>query len=168
MANQKKGKIDPITFIYGFGAAVILIGSMFKFIGWDYANELFIAGLSIEAVVFLISAFEKTEDEKEYNWEKVFPQLTSDAESGSNNGQDTDSYQAAMKQFSGSIKSLSDQITLLNGSLEVIRKEMSTSATKGKQMHERMEELNIQFDEYNQHMQKMNAKYREFLSKGKM
>jgi uncharacterized coiled-coil DUF342 family protein len=73
-----------------------------------------------------------------------------------------------MKQFSGSIKSLSDQITLLNGSLEGIRKEMIASANKGKQMHERMEELNIQFDEYNQHMQKMNAKYREFLSKGKM
>lgn len=167
MANTKKGKIDPITFIYGFGAAVILIGSMFKFIGWDYANELFIAGLSIEAVVFLISAFEKTEDEKEYNWEKVFPQLTSDAESESNNGQDTDSYQAAMKQFSNSIRSLSDQITLLNGSLESIRKEMAASANKGKQMHDRMEELNTQFDEYNAHMQKMNAKYREFLSKGK-
>jgi chromosome segregation ATPase len=73
-----------------------------------------------------------------------------------------------MKQFSGSIKSLSDQITLLNGSLEGIRKEMSASATKGKQMHERMEELNIQFDEYNQHMQKINAKYKEFLSQGKM
>jgi gliding motility-associated protein GldL len=168
MANQKKGRIDPITFIYGFGAAVILIGSMFKFIGWDYANELFIAGLSIEAVVFLISAFEKTEDEKEYNWEKVFPQLTSDAETGSNNGEESGSYQEAMQHFSGSIRSLSEQITLLNGSLEGIRKEMAASAVKGKQMHERMEELNNQFDEYTQHMQKMNAKYKEFLSKGRV
>jgi uncharacterized protein YceH (UPF0502 family) len=36
---------------------------------------LFIVGLAIEAVVFLVSAFERTKSEKEYAWENVFPQL---------------------------------------------------------------------------------------------
>ena len=76
MTKKVKGKLNIITFIYGFGAAVILIASMFKFIGWDYANELFVFGLSIEATIFLISAFERSTPDKDYNWENVFPQLT--------------------------------------------------------------------------------------------
>ena len=56
--NQKesKGKLDLITFIYGVGAAIVLVGAMFKFLGWNYANEMFIVGLTVEAIVFLISS----------------------------------------------------------------------------------------------------------------
>ena len=72
---KDKGKLSPITFLYGFGAAVVLVGAMFKFLGWNYANEMFVVGLSIEALVFLVSAFERTTEDKEYEWDNVFPQL---------------------------------------------------------------------------------------------
>ncbi len=161
MANKVKGKLDITTFFYGFGATVVLVGSMFKFVGWEYANELFILGLSIEALVFLVSAFERSTDDKEYQWENVFPQLTSE-----NGGEaaNLNSYQDAMKQFSGTLGELSEQIKGLNASLNAVKSEMAASAESSKEMHGKVNEFNQQMNEYNEHMQKINAKYRDFLS----
>ncbi len=164
MAIKAKGKLDPITFIYGFGAAVILVGSMFKFIGWDYANELFIAGLAIEAVVFIISAFERKVDDKEYHWENVFPQLEQE---NTGNSPDGSSYAKAMEQLSDSIKSFSSQISHLNQSLEHINKEMQANNESTKTMNGKVQEFNKQMEEYAGYMQQMNAKYKDFLSGGK-
>jgi methyl-accepting chemotaxis protein len=73
-----KSKFDFINFAYGVGAAIILIAAMFKFLGWDYANEIFIVGLTTEAIVFLISAFQWKVVSSGYKWENIFPQLTKD------------------------------------------------------------------------------------------
>jgi peptidoglycan hydrolase CwlO-like protein len=161
MANKSKGKLDITTFFYGFGAAVVLVGSMFKFVGWDYANELFIVGLSIETLVFLVSAFERSTEDKEYPWENVFPQLNSD---GTSEGVDLTSYQDAMKQFSSTLGELSEQIRGLNSSISNIKDEMSANAQASKEMHGKVTEFNNQLADYNESMQKINAKYREFLS----
>ncbi len=75
-----KPKFDYINFVYGGGAAVILVAAMFKFLGWDYANEIFIIGLTTEAVVFSISAFQWKTSGRSYNWEKVFPELQKDSD----------------------------------------------------------------------------------------
>jgi septal ring factor EnvC (AmiA/AmiB activator) len=164
MANKQKGKLDVTTFFYGFGASVVLVGSMFKFVGWDYANELFITGLSIEALVFFVSAFERSSIDKTYQWENVFPQLTSE------NGSEVAnliSYQDAMKQFSSTLGELSTQIKGLNESLGAIKTEMSSNAEASKEMHGKVNVFNQQLDEYNQHMLKINARYREFLASDK-
>jgi len=162
MAVKSKGKIDIITFFYGFGAAVVLVGSMFKFVGWDYANELFITGLSVEALVFLVSAFERTQDDKEYEWEKVFPQL--DHAEGGLQDPAAESYKQALGQFTASISSLSGQINSLNEAVLLMRQELEKNAKAGQQMHEKMEDFNKQLGEYNAFMHKINGKYREFLS----
>jgi len=74
--KNSRPRFDYINFAYGVGAAVILIAAMFKFLGWNYANEIFIVGLTSEAIVFLISAFQWKTKRKSYKWEKVFPGLT--------------------------------------------------------------------------------------------
>lgn len=164
MTKKVKGKLNAITFIYGFGAAVILIASMFKFIGWDYANELFVFGLSIEATIFMISAFERSTPDKDYNWENVFPQLTVDEK----NSQELNSkgYQDAMAQFSTTLNSLSQQMVAFNSSLGDIKNEMAQSANSSKIMHANVEEFNKQIDEYNNNMRIINTKYQEFIAKG--
>ena len=43
-SNKKKGKLDPITFIYGFGAAVVLVGAMFKFYQYYHLKNLYYLG----------------------------------------------------------------------------------------------------------------------------
>jgi uncharacterized coiled-coil DUF342 family protein len=72
-----------------------------------------------------------------------------------------------MKQFSSTLGELSTQIKGLNESLGAIKTEMSSNAEASKEMHGKVNVFNQQLDEYNQHMLKINAKYREFLASDK-
>ncbi len=78
---KRKGRLDFFNVAYGVGAAIVIIGAMFKFLEWKYAYTLLAVGLSVEALVFFISAFERVYDEETYHWERLFPQLVSDEES---------------------------------------------------------------------------------------
>ena len=51
---------------------------MFKFLGLKHAITIFVVGIFIEAIIFLISAFDWSVEKKDYEWEKVFPQLDED------------------------------------------------------------------------------------------
>lgn len=75
MPAKKRGDFDYLNFAYGLGAAIVIVGAMFKFLGWAYANEMFLIGLSTEAVVFLISGVEFRTETERLRWERVFPQL---------------------------------------------------------------------------------------------
>ncbi len=79
METQKK--FDLINFFYGVGAAIILIAALFKFMGWKFADYLFMIGLIGEAFIFLISAFEWKSYRQEYKWDRIFPQLKDQAAS---------------------------------------------------------------------------------------
>lgn len=75
MPDKKKGTFDYLNFAYGLGASIVIVGAMFKFLGWEYANEMFLIGLTTEAIIFLVSGVEfKTQDDG-LKWERVFPQL---------------------------------------------------------------------------------------------
>jgi len=62
--------------LYGWGAALVIIGALFKIEHLPGASIMLIIGLGTEAVIFFFSAFEKTHEE--YNWEKVYPQLANE------------------------------------------------------------------------------------------
>jgi gliding motility-associated protein GldL len=59
--------------LYGIGAAVVIIGALFKINHYNYANELLLIGLATEAVIFFFSAFEPPHVEPD--WSLVYPQL---------------------------------------------------------------------------------------------
>ncbi len=59
--------------LYGIGAAVVIIGALFKIQHWPFAGELLIVGLSTEAVIFFFSAFEPIHEE--IDWTLVYPEL---------------------------------------------------------------------------------------------
>lgn len=151
---EAKGKLDIITFIYGFGAAIVLVGAMFKFLGWTFANELFIVGLSIEAIVFLISAFERKEEEVEYRWEQVFPQLNG----GSSDAQ-LAGYQQAMQQFETSLKGMTDSMQDLSKTLAEVRGYLAEGAQSSGQMKAQMEDFSAQMDHYNRNLKAINQRY---------
>lgn len=68
-------KFDLVNFFYGLGAAVIFVAALFKFLGWKFADTLFMIGLLGEAFIFLVSAFEWKIIKPTYHWERLFPQL---------------------------------------------------------------------------------------------
>ena len=59
--------------LYGIGAAVVIIGAMFKIQHWPFASLLLVVGLSTEAVIFFFSAFEPLHEEPD--WSLVYPEL---------------------------------------------------------------------------------------------
>jgi peptidoglycan hydrolase CwlO-like protein len=159
--SKNNGKLSAVTFLYGFGAAVVLVGAMFKFMGWQFANELFIAGLSVEVVVFLVSAFERQTDDKEYKWENVFPQLNS--EGGAN--ADTQQYQEAMKQFASTLTELTQQLGGVTNSIGTMKSELENSAKNSTEMKNKMAEFNELMAQYNNNLKTINDKYTELLKK---
>jgi len=65
-------------FVYGWGAAVVLMGALFKLEHWQYSSLLLTIGLSTEALIFFLSAFEPPMELPE--WSKVYPELKEDYE----------------------------------------------------------------------------------------
>lgn len=59
--------------IIGVGAAVVLLGALFKIESWPYASEMLIAGLCTEAFLFLMLGL--LGPDKDYYWEKLYPGL---------------------------------------------------------------------------------------------
>ncbi len=58
----------------GFGAAIVIVGAMFKIMHWPGASVMLVAGLSTEAALFIMGAFE--EPHMEVDWSLVYPELT--------------------------------------------------------------------------------------------
>ncbi len=59
--------------LYGIGAAVVIIGALFKIVHITGANEMLFAGLTTEALIFFFSAFEPPHSEPD--WTLVYPEL---------------------------------------------------------------------------------------------
>ena len=59
--------------LYGFGAAVVIVGALFKIMHWPGAGIMLVVGLSTEAIIFIFSAFEPIHEDP--NWELVYPEL---------------------------------------------------------------------------------------------
>ena len=72
MANSKASK-KLMNMVYGLGAAVVILGALFKIMHWPLGNEMLIVGLITEALVFTVSAFEPVDNE--LDWSLVYPEL---------------------------------------------------------------------------------------------
>lgn len=59
--------------LYGFGAAVVIVGALFKIQHWPGASPMLIIGLGTEAVIFAFSAFEPIHED--LDWTLVYPEL---------------------------------------------------------------------------------------------
>jgi gliding motility-associated protein GldL len=61
--------------LYGWGAALVIVGALFKIEHWPGASIFLIIGLGTEAVIFFFSAFEPPHEE--VDWSLVYPELAS-------------------------------------------------------------------------------------------
>jgi gliding motility-associated protein GldL len=69
---RPKGR-TVMGFAFGLGAAVVIIGALFKIMHWPFCNEMLIAGLGTEAVLFTLSSFQLTHAEPD--WSVYYPYL---------------------------------------------------------------------------------------------
>ena len=73
LASEKGKRV--LNFCYSWGASIVIIGALFKLLHLPYGNQILFVAMTVEALVFFISAFEKPFNE--YHWEEVFPVLKS-------------------------------------------------------------------------------------------
>ena len=66
-----------MNFAYGMGAAVVIVGALFKIIHLELGpltgNRMLTVGLLVEAFIFALSAFEPVDNE--LDWSLVYPEL---------------------------------------------------------------------------------------------
>ena len=76
MAKSKASK-KFMNMAYGLGAAIVIVGALFKIIHFQIGpltgNVMLTIGLVTEAIIFALSAFEPVDDE--LDWSLVYPEL---------------------------------------------------------------------------------------------
>lgn len=79
MSTQKGGFLETFEFkimpmVYGIGAAIVIVGALFKIMHWPFAGPMLVVGLGTEALIFLFSAFLPVH--RDPDWSRVYPQLS--------------------------------------------------------------------------------------------
>ncbi|EAZ95627.1 gliding motility-related protein [Flavobacteria bacterium BAL38] len=140
-------------FLYGMGAAVVIVGALFKLQHWTGADIMLIIGLLTEAAIFALSAFEPVE--KDLDWSLVYPELAGGESNGKKSkaenpgdaqgllsqkldsmlkeakidGELMASLGNSIKNFEGAAKSISPTVDAMSGQKKYAE-EMSTAAAQ--------------------------------------
>ena len=89
MAKSKANK-KFMNMAYGLGAAIVIVGALFKIIHFEIGpltgNVMLTIGLVTEAIIFALSAFEPVDDE--LDWSLVYPELAGGQQLGKKEGKE--------------------------------------------------------------------------------
>ena len=115
----KEGNITITNMVYGLGAAIVIVGALFKIQHWPFGSEILTIGMIVEAGVFTYSAFEKVKGD--LDWSLVYPELSGGSSKGgkkeSPEGILTKKLDALLKEANidgALVKSLGENIKNLN------------------------------------------------------
>jgi gliding motility-associated protein GldL len=78
--TQGKAFKKMMAKLYGIGAAIVIVGALFKIQHWEGAGLMLTIGLLTEAVIFFFSAFEPPHED--VDWSLVYPELAGMHEPG--------------------------------------------------------------------------------------
>jgi len=60
--------------VYSLGAAVVIVGALFKILHWPYASQMLMVGMFTEAILFSLGILD--DPHPDLHWDHVFPALT--------------------------------------------------------------------------------------------
>ena len=148
----KEGKITITNMVYGLGAAIVIVGALFKIQHWPYGYEILTIGMIVEALVFTYSAFERQKGD--LDWSLVYPELTGGSAKVKKEKEATpegvltkklDSLLKEAKIDGALVKSLGDSIQNLNATAASMDGSVGASKSYNEQMAKataQMESLN--------------------------
>jgi len=137
--------------LYGWGAALVIIGLLFKIEHLPGASIMLILGLSTEAIIFFFSAFEKPHVETD--WSLVYPELAhmKDPNAAKRPAQQLDDALAKAKIDNELIESLNDGLRSFGDSARQLNE--TVTAASG------ISEYNSQIQEGVKNMNALNSLY---------
>lgn len=166
MPAKAKRSFDFLNFAYGTGAAIVIVGAMFKFLGWRGANEMFLVGLTTEAIIFLISGVEFKSPDTTPKWERVFPQLDPKyrgeikqfdiSEAQENYSRNTELLTNSVGDFNDTMRKLNEATAKLAESVERIGTGLERIDKTTSQYEEELSELKEKMSNLNTFYQQVN------------
>lgn len=152
--NSKRFK-NGMAKLYGFGAAIVILGALFKLQHWTGAGAMLTIGLTTEAIIFFFSAFEKPHEEPD--WSLVYPELgymkdDNDDASSKSPVQQLDNMLDKANVDQALITRLGDNLRDFNATVEGVNKSMDAVSATGDysdQMREasrKLAEMNTYYD----------------------
>ena len=149
--ERTKPQFDYLNFVYGIGAAVVILGALFKIEHLPFASEMLIVGLSLEAIIFFFSAFEKPHVETD--WSLVYPELAhmEDPNSAKRPAQQLDDALAKAKIDNELIESLNEGLRSFGDSARQLNETVTAAAG--------ISEYNSQIQEGVKNMNALNSLY---------
>ena len=145
LADNKYYKaLMPI--LYGWGAALVILGALFKINHYPGATLMLAIGMSVEALIFFMSAFEKAP--KEYHWEKAYPNILEKPENT----------QGPVQQLNNIFKEAEIDSKVLSKLGDGMKK-LSTSASQMGDVMDGTKKYNKQMTTASNHLEKINDLY---------
>jgi len=145
LADNKYYKaLMPI--LYGWGAALVILGALFKINHYPGATLMLAIGMSVEALIFFMSAFEKAP--KQYHWEKAYPNILEKPE-------DT---QGPVQQLNNIFKEAEIDSKVLSKLGDGMKK-LSSSASQMGDVMDGTKKYNKQMTTASSHLEKINGLY---------
>jgi gliding motility-associated protein GldL len=121
--TQSSGWKKFMAKLYGWGAAVVIIGALFKIMHFPGAGIMLTVGLLIEAIIFFFSAFEPLHEE--LDWTLVYPELA-----GMTDPDELEGMKETTKRPSGALERFDDLMGGLGGIDPGVIKSLNTSFDK--------------------------------------
>ena len=137
--------------LYGWGAAIVILGALFKIENLPGASTMLMAGLGIESIIFFFSAFEKQHVQPD--WSLVYPELAhmEDPNSNKRPSQQLDDALEKAKIDNELIESLNDGLRSFGESAKQLNETVTAAAG--------ISEYNSQIHEGVKNMNALNALY---------
>jgi gliding motility-associated protein GldL len=137
--------------LYGWGAAVVILGALFKIENLPGASEMLMVGLGLESIIFFFSAFEKQHVEPD--WSLVYPELAhmNDPASSKRPSQQLDEALEKAKIDNELIESLNEGLRAFGDSAKQLNE--TVTAASG------ISEYNAQIEEGVKNMNALNSLY---------
>ncbi len=137
--------------LYGWGAAVVILGALFKIENLPGASYMLMAGLGIESIIFFFSAFEKQHVEPD--WSLVYPELAhmNDPDASKRPSQQLDEALERAKIDNELIESLNEGLRAFGESAKQLNE--TVTAASG------ISEYNSQIEEGVKNMNALNSLY---------
>jgi hypothetical protein len=137
--------------LYGWGAAVVILGALFKIEHLPGASYMLMAGLGMEAIIFFFSAFEKPHVDPD--WTLVYPELAhmNDPNDAKRPAQQLDDALAKAKIDNELIESLNEGLRSFGESAKQLNE--TVTAASG------ISEYNSQIQEGVKNMNALNSLY---------
>ena len=137
--------------LYGWGAAVVILGALFKIEHYPGASYMLAAGLGMEAIIFFFSAFEKPHVDPD--WSLVYPELAhmNDPDAAKRPAQQLDDALEKAKIDNELIESLNEGLRSFGESAKQLNETVTAAAS--------ISEYNTQIEEGVKNMNALNSLY---------